>query len=172
MITVAWYDYRPGQVTPERRRAFVAALQKLLPGATVTYKTHIDDGDWSGAGGNAALEKVAMNIAVSNASPAALAQALNTIRTRPGGIWPVPQVRRRALWACGHVGLQACLSQVPCCCSPPTSRCHSWCPRSLARWRLRMGMACAGCPTPTLCRPATVCGGACLQRAQALSGVP
>jgi hypothetical protein len=33
MITVAWYDYRPGQVTPERRRAFVAALQKLLPGA-------------------------------------------------------------------------------------------------------------------------------------------
>lgn len=107
----------------------------------MTYKTHIDDGDWSGAGGNgapqlrgmtrsrrpavarplgpasspalksdpyspttlpsplravaAALEKVAMNVAISNASPAALAQALTTIRTRPGRVWALPKARRR-----------------------------------------------------------------------------
>jgi hypothetical protein len=32
MITVAWYDYRPDQVTPQRRSAYVAAIEKFLPG--------------------------------------------------------------------------------------------------------------------------------------------
>ncbi|EFN51256.1 hypothetical protein CHLNCDRAFT_141289 [Chlorella variabilis] len=49
----------------------------------VTYKTHLDDGDWTGAGGNPALQKLAMDTLVSNAAPAALAKALNTMRTRP-----------------------------------------------------------------------------------------
>ncbi|EFN56441.1 expressed protein [Chlorella variabilis] len=83
MISVAWYDLRPDQVTAGKRQAYVAAIQKLLPGSVVTYKTHIDDGDWTGAGGNAALEKLSMDTVISNASPAALAKALNTIRTRP-----------------------------------------------------------------------------------------
>jgi hypothetical protein len=91
MITVVWYDYLPAQVTPERRRAYVAALQQLLPGSVVTYKTHIDDGDWSGAGGNAALEKLAMDTTITNAAPMALSKALNQIRTRPGSVWPRPQ---------------------------------------------------------------------------------
>lgn len=30
---MVWYDYLPAQVTPERRRAYVAALQQLLLGA-------------------------------------------------------------------------------------------------------------------------------------------
>jgi hypothetical protein len=42
----------------------------------------------------AALEKVSMDTVISNASPAALAQALNTIRTRPASVWPVAQVGR------------------------------------------------------------------------------
>ena len=33
MISVAWYDLRPDQVTAEKRQAYVAAIQKLLPGA-------------------------------------------------------------------------------------------------------------------------------------------
>lgn len=95
----------------------------------MAYKTHIDDGDWSGPGGNgvcaqgsllphiaatlrvvrpplridsasacppgfpaAALEKLAMDITITNAAPMALSTALNQIRTRPGSVWPLPQV--------------------------------------------------------------------------------
>ncbi|KAI3426422.1 hypothetical protein D9Q98_008791 [Chlorella vulgaris] len=97
MITVAWYDYRPDQVTPQRCSAYVAAIEKFLPGAVVTYKMHVDDGDWTGAGGNAVLEKVSMDTVISNASPAALAQALNTIRTRPASVWPVAQFGQMAV---------------------------------------------------------------------------
>ncbi|KAI3423708.1 hypothetical protein D9Q98_010682, partial [Chlorella vulgaris] len=89
MITVAWQNKLPAQVTPQLRRSYVAALQATVPGSTVTYKTHIDDGDWTGAGGSPALQRLAMDTAISNASPAALAAALQRIRTRPGSVWPV-----------------------------------------------------------------------------------
>ena len=46
----------------------------------------------------AALQKLAMDTLVSNAAPAALAKALNTMRTRPASVWPVPQAS--LLWTC------------------------------------------------------------------------
>ncbi|EFN52451.1 hypothetical protein CHLNCDRAFT_138760 [Chlorella variabilis] len=62
MITVKWYDLAPDQVTAQKRKAYVAAIQKLVP---------------------AALQKLAMDTLMSNAAPTALAKALNTMRTRP-----------------------------------------------------------------------------------------
>ncbi len=46
----------------------------------------------------AALQKLAMDTLMSNAAPTTLAKALNTMRTRPASVWPVPQAS--LLWTC------------------------------------------------------------------------
>ncbi|KAL4448211.1 hypothetical protein ABPG75_005430 [Micractinium tetrahymenae] len=91
MITVAFYDKTPEEVTPALRDAYVAAVQRLVPGSTVTYATHIDDGDWSGeAGGGShyAARKIGMDTVILGGSADALAKALKTIREQPGKVWP------------------------------------------------------------------------------------
>ncbi|KAL4419113.1 hypothetical protein ABPG77_004434 [Micractinium sp. CCAP 211/92] len=94
MITVAFYDKTVPEVTPALRDAYVAAVRKLVPGSTVTYATHEDDGDWggeAGAGGRYAQKKIAMDTVITGGSADALAKALKTIRDQPGKVWPVWQ---------------------------------------------------------------------------------
>ncbi|PRW45260.1 receptor-type tyrosine- phosphatase eta [Chlorella sorokiniana] len=92
MITMVFYDKKPAEIGPQLQAAYMNAIKQLVPGARVDFKTHFDDGDWTGPNGEqgvATALKLAFDTSISGVPADQLNRALAVMRSAPQTVWPL-----------------------------------------------------------------------------------